>query len=53
MSDGFVRLWENQRLDLTVERLASDERFAHLFTEQERATARQRLDDFGYGPAAA
>lgn len=29
------------------------ERFAHLFTEQERATARQRLDDFGYGPAAA
>ncbi|MQA13359.1 MAG: DUF262 domain-containing protein [Pseudonocardiaceae bacterium] len=53
VSDGFVRLWEKQRLDLSVESLATDERFAHLFTEQEQATARQRLDDFGYGPAAA
>lgn len=53
VSDGFVRLWEKQRLDLAVESLAIDERFAHLFTEQEQATARQRLDDFGYGPAAA
>ena len=53
VSDGFVTLWERQRIDLTVETLVVDERFAALFTEEERAVARKRLDDFGYGPTAA
>jgi hypothetical protein len=53
VSDGFVTLWERQRLDLSVEALAVDNRFAALFTDEERETARKRLDDFGYGPAAA
>lgn len=53
VSDGFVTLWDRGRLDLTVESLAIDERFAHLFTEEERTTAAKRLADFGGGPAAA
>lgn len=53
VSDGFVTLWERQRLDLAVESLVVDDRFTHLFTGDERATARKRLADFGHGPAAA
>ena len=52
VSDGFVTLWERQRLDLTVEALVVDPRFAHLFTDKEREVARKRLDDFGHEPAA-
>jgi hypothetical protein len=53
VSDGFVTLWERGRLDLSVESLALDPRFAHLFTSEELSIARKRLDDFGYGPTAA
>lgn len=53
VSDGFVTLWERGRLDLTVETLVVDGRFSSLFTDEERAVARKRLDDFGYGPTAA
>ena len=52
VSDGFVKLWENQRLDLTAEALVLDARFADLFTDAERKVARARLDDFGYSGAA-
>ena len=52
VSDGFVKLWENQRLDLTVESLALDQRFADLFTDSERRVARSRLHDFGWRGAA-
>ena len=53
VSDGFVTLWERQRLDLTVETLVVDDRFSGLFTEEERGIARKRLADFGYGSTAA
>jgi hypothetical protein len=53
VSDGFVTLWERQRLDLTVEALAVDPQFAHLFTDGEREVARKRLGDFGHDPATA
>ncbi|MEU6698848.1 DUF262 domain-containing protein [Pseudonocardia sp. NPDC046786] len=43
-SDGFVRLWEADRLDLTVEAMAVDPRFAALFDERERDIAQRRLD---------
>ncbi|MCD2186606.1 GmrSD restriction endonuclease domain-containing protein [Actinomycetospora soli] len=52
VSDGFVKLWEHQRLDLTAEALVLDPRFAALFTDSERKVARARLDDFGYSGAA-
>ena len=50
LSDGFTRLWEANRLDLTVEAVALLPQWAPLFTHQELATARQRLEDLGYNP---
>jgi hypothetical protein len=44
-SDGFRRLWDEQRLDLAVEAIALQ--FAASFTPVELATARQRLRDAG------
>ncbi|MGV9611248.1 hypothetical protein [Nocardia xishanensis] len=48
LSEGFSTLWEFERLDLTVEAAVIDERFAELFTDQERETARFRLEQFGF-----
>ncbi|WP_280467119.1 GmrSD restriction endonuclease domain-containing protein [Nocardia cyriacigeorgica] len=48
LSEGFSTLWEFGRLDLTVEAAVLDERFAELFTDQERETARFRLQQFGF-----
>ena len=47
-SDGFTRLWECERLDLTVEAHAIKPEFAKLFTEEERQKARSRLEEYGY-----
>lgn len=47
ISDGFAALWERNRLDLTVEALVVQPRFAELFTDEEIDTARQRLAQFG------
>jgi hypothetical protein len=50
VSEGYVALWERQRLDLTVEALILGEEWDPLFSEQEREVARHRLADYGYGP---
>ena len=42
-SAGFDRLIEARRLDLSVEHIALEERFRHLFTEDELEVARRRL----------
>jgi hypothetical protein len=52
VSDGFTALWERGRLDLSVETLVLQERFAQLFTDEEREGARSRLDEYGYSPPA-
>ena len=49
-ASGFVRLWEEQRLDLSVEALALREPWNALFTDVELAEARRRLEDLGYDP---
>jgi uncharacterized HhH-GPD family protein len=53
VSDGFVALWERGRLDLAVESVILRPEFHELFTDDERAIARRRLDSYGYrlGPA--
>lgn len=48
VSDGFAALWERGRLDLTVEALVVEPRFAALFGEKELETARKRLHQFSY-----
>jgi hypothetical protein len=47
-SEGFGKLWEAQRPDLTVERLVLDEAWAGLFTAEELHVARERLTAHGW-----
>jgi hypothetical protein len=48
VSEGFTRLWELRRLDLTVEAIALRPEFAPLFTAEQLATARERLAEMGF-----
>lgn len=49
VSTGYTALWERKRLDLTVEALIRDNaRWHPLFTEEELAICRKRLQDYGY-----
>ncbi|HKX14780.1 MAG TPA: toll/interleukin-1 receptor domain-containing protein [Propionibacteriaceae bacterium] len=48
VSEGFTKLWEHQRLDLTVEAHVLKPEFQHLFTPQELDIARSRLREYGY-----
>ncbi len=47
MSDGFTELWRRDRLDLTVEALVLQSRWASLFSENELEMARGRLKECG------
>ena len=47
-SEGFTRLWELKRLDLTVEAIALRPEFAPLFTAEQLAMARERLAELGF-----
>lgn len=48
--EGFTRLWECGRLDLTVECLVLNERFRELFSDHEREKARLRLREYDFDP---
>lgn len=50
VSDGFTALWERKRLDLTMEALVLRPEFGALFTAEELAAARHRLEQYGYSP---
>lgn len=50
VSDGFTRLWERGRLDLTVEATTLQPQFEALFTPDELDIARRRLNEYGYRP---
>lgn len=45
---GFEVLWENNRLDLSVEALVLKHEYNDLFTDEEREICRKRLIEFGY-----
>ncbi len=48
-SEGFVKLWEMGRLDLTIEALAvGSAEFRPLFSSTEILKARKRLRDYNY-----
>ncbi len=49
-ASGFVRLWEEQRLDLSVEALVIKEPWCALFADEELDVARRRLKELGYDP---
>lgn len=48
VSQGFTRLWEESRLDLSVEALAVSPQWRALFTAEEIKCSRQRLKEVGY-----
>lgn len=45
-SDGFTKLWERNRLDLTVESLVLRAPWCELFSPQELDRARKRLNAY-------
>ena len=48
VSDGYTALWERKRLDLTVEAVSLDPKWAPLFSEADLRVAAKRLRDYGY-----
>lgn len=47
-SEGLTRLWEEQRLDISMEATVLKEPWKHLFSEEELSTARKKLVAPGY-----
>ena len=47
-TEGFTKLWEFNRLDLSVEALVIREEFQSLFTKEEIDTCKNRLNEYGY-----
>ena len=52
LSSGYTELWMRRRLDITVECVVLSNAFRHLFTDEERSTARRRLIESGFDPNA-
>lgn len=48
MTEGFKRLIEHDRLDLSLEAVVLETKWSKYFTGEELATARERLTRFGY-----
>ncbi|MEL7571268.1 MAG: hypothetical protein AAGU14_12005 [Eubacteriaceae bacterium] len=47
-TSGFRVLFENKRLDLSVEALVLRPEYITLFTDEERKMCKDRLNEFGY-----
>lgn len=47
-SEGLTRLWEEERLDISMEATILQEPWCQLFTDEELATARKKLEALGY-----
>lgn len=47
-SEGFTKLWEKGRLDLTVENLVLKPEYKPLFSAEELSIARQRLINYNF-----
>lgn len=47
-SEGLTRLWEEKRLDISLEATVLDAPWSELFSEQELNNARKKLEDLGW-----
>lgn len=47
-TEGFIKLWELNRLDLTVEALVIRDDYKELFTDEEIESCKNRLQEYGY-----
>jgi len=48
ISEGIKRLWEEKRLDISMEATIIQDPWHKLFSDNELAIARKRLNDLGY-----
>lgn len=48
VTEGFVRLWENDRIDLSVEALVLKDDYRELFDDDIRKVCANRLREYGY-----
>ena len=48
MQDGFTKLWELKRLDLSIEAIVIKDEYSTLFVDKEKEIANKRLDSLGY-----
>src|SRR2546422_1730479 len=48
ISDGFTKLWQEGKLDISAEALVLKPEYAPLFSAEERTKARRRLADVRY-----
>jgi putative IMPACT (imprinted ancient) family translation regulator len=48
VSDGFTKLWELKRLDLSMENIIQEKEWNHLFSDDEREKAKKRLLKYKY-----
>lgn len=47
-SDGLARLWKEKRLDISMEATVLQNPWNQLFSEEELAIARKKLDELGF-----
>lgn len=47
-TEGFTKLWELGRLDLSVEALVLKPRYRKLFTDYEKQVCKERLEQYEY-----
>ncbi|MDR2686021.1 MAG: hypothetical protein LBB23_04615 [Rickettsiales bacterium] len=47
-SEGYTKLWELKRLDLSVENIILEREWLELFTDEERTRADKKLREYGF-----
>lgn len=47
-TEGFLRLWECNRLDLSIEALVLKDKYKELFTNEERRICKDRLKEYDF-----
>ena len=49
-SEGLTRLWEEKRLDISMEATILQDPWSGLFTDEELGIARKKLNELGFKP---
>lgn len=47
-TEGFLKLWQFGRLDLSIEALVQKDEFKNLFTDEELRMCKERLQKYGH-----
>ena len=47
-AEGFLKLWEMGRLDLSMENIVYSEDWGELFTKKEKKMAKEKLEEYNF-----